>query len=102
MALGLARELTLGTLPNDLQRLDEKVEELKAKGVTNANRSSLIRVALEQVDLARAAYGVGLCLTIRLYFRHRFHAASRALKPSATMLRAALRSRSMGGPQGHS
>src|SRR5688572_22802744 len=35
----------------DLDRLDELVEELKGRGITKANRSALIRVALEQLDL---------------------------------------------------
>ena len=35
----------------DLGRLDELVEELKVRGITKANRSALIRVALEQLDL---------------------------------------------------
>src|SRR5690349_4188368 len=35
----------------DLERLDELVDELKGRGITKANRSALIRVALEQLDL---------------------------------------------------
>jgi hypothetical protein len=35
----------------DLDRLDELVTELKARGNTKASRSALIRAALEQVDL---------------------------------------------------
>ena len=42
----------------DLQRLDELVEELKSRGVTKANRSALIRAALEQVDLDRIPRGM--------------------------------------------
>src|SRR5215467_8019794 len=37
----------------DLARLDSLVDELKARGVTKANRSALIRAALDQVDLDR-------------------------------------------------
>src|SRR5689334_20454789 len=37
----------------DLQRLDAMVDELKERGFTKANRSALIRFALEQVDLAK-------------------------------------------------
>jgi hypothetical protein len=42
----------------DLVKLDQMVEELKARGVTKANRSALIRVALEQVDLDRVPRGL--------------------------------------------
>lgn len=35
----------------DLERLDELVDDLKRRGNTKANRSALIRAALEQVDL---------------------------------------------------
>src|SRR5919197_511684 len=35
----------------DLDHLDDLVEELKGRGITKANRSALIRVALEQLDL---------------------------------------------------
>jgi hypothetical protein len=35
----------------DLARLDEVVEQIKGRGITKANRSALIRVALEQLDL---------------------------------------------------
>jgi hypothetical protein len=35
----------------DLERLDEKVAQLKARGHSRASRSSLIRVALDQVNL---------------------------------------------------
>lgn len=37
----------------DLDRLDELVSKLKASGNTKANRSALIRAALEQIDLAK-------------------------------------------------
>jgi len=42
----------------DLGRLDELVEELKARGITKANRSALIRVALEQLDLDKVPRGL--------------------------------------------
>ncbi len=35
----------------DLEHLDALVDELKGRGMTKANRSALIRAALEQVDL---------------------------------------------------
>ncbi|HEU4411550.1 MAG TPA: hypothetical protein VFS43_40270 [Polyangiaceae bacterium] len=43
----------------DLERLDQMVEALKARGLTKANRSALIRYALEQVDLAKVPRGIG-------------------------------------------
>ncbi|HKQ67971.1 MAG TPA: hypothetical protein VJT73_01465 [Polyangiaceae bacterium] len=42
----------------DLQQLDEMVEKLKAKGLTKANRSALIRFALAQVDLETVPRGL--------------------------------------------
>jgi hypothetical protein len=42
----------------DLKRLDELVEDLKARGVTKANRSALIRAALDQVDLDKIPRGM--------------------------------------------
>lgn len=42
----------------DLDRLDELVDELKARGITKANRSALIRVALEQLDLDKVPRGM--------------------------------------------
>ena len=42
----------------DLARLDELVEELKTRGITKANRSALIRVALEQLDLDKVPRGL--------------------------------------------
>jgi hypothetical protein len=42
----------------DLERLDELVGELKARGQTKANRSALIRVALEQLDLEKVPRGI--------------------------------------------
>jgi hypothetical protein len=42
----------------DLERLDEMVDELKARGLTKASRSALIRYALSQVDLDRVPRGL--------------------------------------------
>jgi hypothetical protein len=42
----------------DLERLDELVEQLKGRGITKANRSALIRVALEQLDLDKVPRGL--------------------------------------------
>ena len=37
----------------DLERLDAKVQDLKARGHRKMTRSGLIRFALDQVDVAR-------------------------------------------------
>jgi hypothetical protein len=42
----------------DLDRLDALVDELKARGLTKANRSALIRVALDQLDLDKVPRGI--------------------------------------------
>lgn len=42
---------------DDLKRLDGMVESLKARGLTKANRSALIRYALGEVDLDRVPKG---------------------------------------------
>jgi hypothetical protein len=42
----------------DLERLDALVDELKTRGITKANRSALIRVALEQLDLDKVPRGM--------------------------------------------
>jgi hypothetical protein len=42
----------------DLKRLDNMVERLKARGLTKANRSALIRYALAEVDLDRVPKGL--------------------------------------------
>jgi hypothetical protein len=42
----------------DLERLDALVDELKARGLTKASRSALIRAALDQVDLDKVPRGV--------------------------------------------
>jgi hypothetical protein len=43
---------------SDLERLDEMVDELKAMGITKANRSALIRHALSTVDLQKVPRGM--------------------------------------------
>ena len=43
---------------DDLANLDGMVDALKAKGLTKANRSALIRHALEQVDLSKVPRGL--------------------------------------------
>lgn len=42
----------------DLARLDGMVDELKRRGFTKANRSALIRFALEQADLDKVKKGM--------------------------------------------
>lgn len=42
----------------DLDRLDDLVAELKARGLTKANRSALIRAALDQLDLDKVPKGM--------------------------------------------
>jgi hypothetical protein len=42
----------------DLERLDEMVSALKARGMTKANRSALIRHALAHVDLDKVPRGM--------------------------------------------
>lgn len=42
----------------DLKRLDDMVDTLKARGMTKANRSALIRYALSQVDLDQVPQGL--------------------------------------------
>jgi hypothetical protein len=42
----------------DLERLDDMVDGLKARGITKANRSALIRHALGQVDLDKVPRGM--------------------------------------------
>lgn len=42
----------------DLGKLDTMVDELKARGLTKANRSALIRYALSQVDLDSVPRGL--------------------------------------------
>jgi hypothetical protein len=42
----------------DLEHLDGLVDALKTRGITKANRSALIRVALEQLDLDKVPRGL--------------------------------------------
>jgi hypothetical protein len=42
----------------DLRRLDQMVDALKARGLTKANRSALIRYALGEVDLENVPKGL--------------------------------------------
>jgi hypothetical protein len=42
----------------DLEQLDQMVEKLKARGLTKANRSALIRFALAQVDVDKVPRGL--------------------------------------------
>jgi hypothetical protein len=43
---------------DDLARLDDMVKQLKARGITKANRSALIRQALLQLDLDKVPRGM--------------------------------------------
>jgi len=43
---------------DDLKRLDSMVESLKARGLTKANRSALIRYALSGVNLEQVPKGL--------------------------------------------
>jgi hypothetical protein len=42
----------------DLARLDGAVRELKRRGFTKANRSAVLRAAMEQLDLDRVRRGI--------------------------------------------
>ncbi len=42
----------------DLKRLDAVVRELKRRGFTKANRSAVLRIAMEQIDLDRVRKGL--------------------------------------------
>lgn len=53
------RVICISMYTDDLGRLDAMVEKLKARGLTKANRSALIRYALEQVDLEKVPKGIG-------------------------------------------
>lgn len=50
--------ITISTYPRDLAKLDAMVAELKRRGFTKANRSALIRVALDQLDLDKVPRGI--------------------------------------------
>lgn len=43
---------------DDLEKLDAMIEALKARGITKANRSALIRHALASVDLDKVPRGM--------------------------------------------
>ncbi len=53
------RVICISMYTEDLGRLDAMVEKLKARGLTKANRSALIRYALEHVDLDKVPKGIG-------------------------------------------
>ena len=52
------KAICISMYTKDLERMDELVEALKKKGFTKANRSALIRAALEQVDLDKIPRGM--------------------------------------------
>ncbi len=52
------RVICISMYTEDLKSLDTMVDQLKARGLTKANRSALIRYALSQVDLARVPRGL--------------------------------------------
>lgn len=52
------RVICISLYTKDLERLDALVDELKARGLTKASRSALIRAALDQVDLDKVPRGL--------------------------------------------
>ena len=50
--------ICVSTYPHELRKLDAMVRELKHRGLTKANRSALIRVALRQLDLDKVPRGL--------------------------------------------
>ena len=48
------RLATISLYHEDLERIDQTVQALKAKGVSRANRSALLRAAFAQMDVAKA------------------------------------------------
>jgi len=52
------RVICISMYTEDLKSLDSMVEQLKARGLTKANRSALIRYALSQIDLNRVPRGL--------------------------------------------
>lgn len=42
----------------DIERLEQLVAELKRRGHTKANKSAVIRAALDQIDLAKVPKGI--------------------------------------------
>jgi len=53
-----SKVICISMYTKDLQRLDEMVDILKAKGMTKANRSALIRYALNEVNLDQVPQGM--------------------------------------------
>jgi hypothetical protein len=51
------RVLSISLYTEDIERLDALVKALKERGHTKANRSSLIRFALDQVDIEKMPRG---------------------------------------------
>jgi hypothetical protein len=52
------RVICISIYTEDLARLDEMVNKLKLRGLTKANRSALIRFALENLDLEKVPRGI--------------------------------------------
>jgi hypothetical protein len=52
------RVICISLYTQDLDRLDSMVGALKSRGLTKANRSALIRAALDQVDLDKVPKGI--------------------------------------------
>lgn len=50
--------LCISIYTTDLAELDRKVAELKRRGFTKANRSAVIRLALDQMDLSKVRRGL--------------------------------------------
>lgn len=49
--------LSISLYNDDIEKMDELVRELKKRGFTRANRSALIRFALDQVDISKMPKG---------------------------------------------
>lgn len=49
--------LSISLYNEDIEKMDELVIELKKRGFTRANRSALIRFALDQVDITKMPKG---------------------------------------------
>ena len=49
--------LSISLYNDDIEKMDSLVKELKKRGFTRANRSALIRFALDQVDIAKMPKG---------------------------------------------
>jgi hypothetical protein len=50
--------ICISVYTDDLKQLDDMVDALKARGLTKANRSALIRYALGLVDIAQVPRGI--------------------------------------------